>query len=104
MYASEARRQVAAAPPPRAESRYPDRFYNSEKLPIQAKKPTQHYPITKNGDWVDKSEKKPGAVRAFYDENNRNIFDLGYHDPQKPVTKKGHEQFSLATYHPWKKH
>ncbi|UQC89629.1 uncharacterized protein CLUP02_15160 [Colletotrichum lupini] len=53
-----------------------------------------------------RSNPAPGPVRAFYNENDRSTFDVGYKDvtlaPRGPRNGRqhGNSNFSLATYHP----
>ncbi|KAK6860442.1 hypothetical protein PG995_004078 [Apiospora arundinis] len=94
LQASDVRRQVQKAPS-RPKSVGPHR-----EFPI--------VPSPKPGEpgrkWKGKSE--PGPVRAFYNENDRTQFDVGYHDktraPLGPQNGRKHQNtpFSLATYHP----
>ena len=100
MYANDAIDQVANAPSVAANTalrpRYPNRFQNHEGLPLQAASPFMHYPLLKSGLWRQGS---PGPVRAFYNDANRLVFDVGYHDPRKISSSGGYPQFRLAVHH-----
>lgn len=101
MHARDASDQVADAPSVAANTaqrpRYPSRFQNHEGLPLQAVSPVMHYPLLKSGLWDP--GKSPGSVRAFYNDANRLVFDVGYHDPRKTSSLGKYTQFSLAVYH-----
>lgn len=101
MHANDASHQVANAPSVAANTaprlRYPNRFQNHEGLPLQAVSPVMHYPLLKSGLWV--LGMLPGSVRAFYNDADRLVFDVGYHDPRKISSLGGYTQFSLAVYH-----
>ncbi|KAK3940432.1 hypothetical protein QBC46DRAFT_260921 [Diplogelasinospora grovesii] len=104
MYASEVEAQVLDAPNPRKDLRYPDPFENHStsdgtNLPLQASTPILHHPLVPGQTTAWKGG-RPGAVRAFYNNKNRQVFDVGYHDKNAPRTKSGKEGFTMADYIP----
>lgn len=70
-----------------------------EGLPLAAAKPIQHFPLVPGCATTWTPNTRPGAVRAFYNDNDRTVFDVAYHDPNKKLTGKAKE-FTMANYHP----
>ncbi|KAK4653970.1 hypothetical protein QC762_510244 [Podospora pseudocomata] len=99
-YARDVRAQVAAEQPqhPRGWG-YPSYFGDKAGLPLAASKPLTHTPIEPGSLTPYVPGTKPGAHRAVYNDTNRAVVDVIYHDPNKPP-KNGSkfEEFSKATY------
>ncbi|KAK1465877.1 hypothetical protein CMEL01_11869 [Colletotrichum melonis] len=111
--ASDVRRQVREAPAGLAAQRhYPRVYHNQPPLPLSSAPPYREFPIVpspQDGSTpknFTRSDPTPGPVRAFYNENDRSTFDVGYKDvtlaPRGPRNGRqhGNSNFSLATYHP----
>ncbi|KAF9872697.1 hypothetical protein CkaCkLH20_09876 [Colletotrichum karsti] len=123
LLASDVRRQVRQAPayekPPRGKrppgvppkSGYPHEFFNDEELPLRTERPRSEFPILpSSGPGRPASNFRPGMeagrVRAFYNEDDRSVFDVGYH--RESTTDSGlrndtnsvNTPFKLATYRP----
>lgn len=109
--AASARRQVAEAPHKRPRipsqgggkrkplSDYPETIKNTEQLPLQAKSPWRGHPIVNDRPNYDPSIRNSmGGVRGVYNNNDRNTFDVVYHDPTKSDDPAGN--YSLANYRP----
>lgn len=104
MYVRDARAQVAKAPQPvgHHQQGYPSPFHNREKLPVQASAPLQHIPLIPGQKTTYTKQKGQGAWRAFFNNNNRQIFDVRYHNPNAGKTPNGSDQFTLGHYYPQK--
>ncbi|KAK0639675.1 hypothetical protein B0T16DRAFT_423560 [Cercophora newfieldiana] len=79
---------------------YPNTFRNTEELGgLQAKSPWREYPVMPSGSW-DPTTGKQGvkATRLIYNNNDRDKFDVVYHDPTK--SDRHAENFSVAPYRP----
>ncbi|KAF6835855.1 hypothetical protein CMUS01_05636 [Colletotrichum musicola] len=104
--AAEVRRQVREAPPFEGQTKgYPKEYHNDPSLPLTAEPQCTEYPIvpTAGGNY---RRGRPGPVRAFYNDSDRENFDLAYHDDSRPPIgpREGRDYkrspFSLARYHP----
>lgn len=118
--ASDVRDQVARIPlqnlPSHSENgkeEYPKHFQNHEGLPLSAKPPYTEFPIVPSersqetfNIYLGRDTMDSGPVRALYNENDMDTFDVAFHDPtkKKHVKRNGrkakHHPFSLAVYHP----
>ncbi|OTA92449.1 hypothetical protein M434DRAFT_12379 [Hypoxylon sp. CO27-5] len=109
--AADVRRQVREAPLAlNSSGRYPSIYHNKPPLPLRSQPPYREFPIVPSpqGGSAPGNYRydKPGPVRAFYNDNNRTQFDVGYHDPNRATRgpRDGREfadtHFSLAQYHP----
>lgn len=96
---AEVQKQVAAAPSLRssrqANRKYPEPFANHERLALDIKMPWVSYPIKVEGDQTP----PPGAVRAVYNEKDRSLCCLMFHDKMSKIWKSSlkYAPFSLAT-------
>ncbi|OTA83786.1 hypothetical protein M434DRAFT_16578 [Hypoxylon sp. CO27-5] len=105
MYAWEARAQVLRAPG-RVQNPYPSFFHNHPiegyVLPLQVPAPVLHHPLIpgRKTAWDRRGNVPPGVIRAFYNQNNRRDFDVGYHDPGTRTSGRGFDNFAIATYVP----
>ncbi|KAK3936949.1 hypothetical protein QBC46DRAFT_268522 [Diplogelasinospora grovesii] len=108
MYAREAREQTKDVQGEilrgnTGSSRYPGPFHNNPgkdntTLPLQAKRDILHHPLVP-GQTAAWTTGRPGGVRSFFTCLS-NFFDVAYHDPTKGVSKRGHHDFTMATYVP----
>ncbi|KAK7983546.1 hypothetical protein PG989_010948 [Apiospora arundinis] len=112
LQASDVRRQVQQAPKEmKSAGIYPRYYGNKPYQPLSSPAPHREFPIAPSPqpgeaprNW--QPGRKPGPVRAFYNEQDRGQFDVGYHDPSRPPTgpQNGAAEvkrpYSLATYHP----
>ncbi|KAK6829501.1 hypothetical protein PG987_010085 [Apiospora arundinis] len=112
LQASDVRRQVQQAPKEmKSAGIYPRYYGNKPYQPLSSPAPHREFPIAPSPqpgeaprNW--QPGRKPGPVRAFYNEQDRSQFDVGYHDPSRPPTgpQNGAAEvkrpYSLATYHP----
>jgi hypothetical protein len=118
--ASDVRDQVTQFPlqqPPsnskKRSKNYPKPFENHENLPLSVQPPYTEFPIISrqrssgtHGIYSGGKKTKPGPVRAVYNENDMDTFDVAFHDPTKPKhtdrngNKAKSHPFSLAVYHP----
>jgi hypothetical protein len=110
--ASDVRRQVEEAPRQDGQrsSLYPKEYHNNPPQPLSARGPYSEYPIRPSPrDGAAPSNYTsgcPGPVRAFYNNDSRSEFDVGYHDsflpPRGPRNGREHpnSNYSLASYHP----
>jgi hypothetical protein len=114
--ASEARRQVAAAPARKIrldpkegstskrknQSKYPKHFGNKENLKVQATKPDSinEYPMVREhgGVYDQRDREAPGPSRAVYNNHDRTKFDIVYHNEKK--SPNWHENMDIAPYRP----
>ncbi|KAK4233104.1 hypothetical protein C8A03DRAFT_19748 [Achaetomium macrosporum] len=87
-----------------AANRYPKRHCGHEQR-------NGHYSLTARGPWVEfpvlngshiwTPGEAPGPVRAIYNDANRSIFDVVYHDPAAPRNPHGRfRRFTKAEYRP----
>lgn len=111
LQASDVRRQVRQAPPQhRSTGKYPQPYGNRPPLPLSAAPPYTEYPIVpspRDGSApCNYTGGNPGPVRAFYNNDDRERFDVGYHDPNRPpvAPRNGRSHastpYSLAEYRP----
>lgn len=102
--AKAARKQVNAVPHLQAvlwEAAYPKRFYNIEKLELRAKWPYAllEFPLLRNPPYDCWRWGRPGVVRFVYNDDDRDKFDVIYHDPTELVSIGSvYPPFSKATY------
>ena len=77
---------------------YKNGFRNIEKLSLKVSPERYHYPLVKLRNWVQGLAK--GAARVVFNDKDRNVMDVIFHDPSKPLTRSGkNHEFSLAHYH-----
>lgn len=69
---------------------------------MQASAPLEHIPIFPGQTTTYTAKRWPGKYRAFYNDNNRGVFDVAYHDPNAKRTSKRNREFTLGHYHPAK--
>ncbi|KAF6820948.1 hypothetical protein CSOJ01_00383 [Colletotrichum sojae] len=108
LLASDVRRQVRQAPEYlHAQGKYPEVYENREPLQLQAEAPLTSHPIVPSPPRNWRSTNRPGPVRAVYNSNNREEFDVIYHDKNKQRGKdydahgkSKNAPFSLARHHP----
>lgn len=107
MYARDTRQQVSRAGPPKYYG-YPSDYRNQESLGTKVMRqniqreqqagrgaPYTHVPLLP-GQQEPYKQGQPGAWRSLYNDQNRDNFDVMYHDPNKPPKKGGkHKLFSL---------
>lgn len=109
--ASEVRRQVQEAPNKKVRipaasgpsarrplAKYPSTFKNTENLPLASQTPRQEYPVFSTGSWNSEARDSAGLARAVYNNRDRAIFDVTYHDPRKGSHNGGN--VSIAPYRP----
>ncbi|KAF2865464.1 hypothetical protein BDV95DRAFT_599695 [Massariosphaeria phaeospora] len=95
--AYEVRQQVADSPATEQQP-YPSPYYNREELALQANIPCLHHPITPGQTTAWQEGPSPGAVRSFYNGNDRTVFDVAYHDPKKAISTRRNDPFTKAVY------
>ncbi|RSM05985.1 hypothetical protein CDV31_009319 [Fusarium ambrosium] len=78
---------------------YPSYFGNRELLSLQASAPIQHIPLIPGQKTTHTVNEDAGRWRAFYNDNNRQIIDVGYHDPNAGRTKSGNYEFTLGHFY-----
>ncbi|KAK8075342.1 hypothetical protein PG997_010005 [Apiospora hydei] len=111
LQASDVRRQVQQAPSAqRSVGKYPGNYNNNPPLPLSSKTPRREFPINPSpapGETPRNYQGgQPGPIRAFYNDQDRTKFDVGYKDaskpPRGPRNGSAHPNlnYSLATYHP----
>lgn len=111
LQASDVRRQVQEAPTNiRSVGAYPKTYHNQPPEPLRAQPPFREYPVVPspaNGSPAGNyTGGNPGPTRAFYNNNDRSTFDVGYHDstraPLGPRNGRAHTNtpYSLAKYVP----
>ncbi|KAJ0290072.1 hypothetical protein COL940_001177 [Colletotrichum noveboracense] len=108
LLASDVRRQVRQAPSYHGGNHgYPHQYFNRERLPVRSEAPRYEHPIMPSpGEGRELDNWRPGLipgpVRAIYNEDDRTVFEVGYHErsaaPSGPHV--GARQSNLARYHP----
>ncbi|EHL00131.1 hypothetical protein M7I_3891 [Glarea lozoyensis 74030] len=89
LQASDVRRQVQQAPAKaNSRGRYPVKYGNEPYQSLSAQQLFTEFPIMRspqNGLAPTNyaNGQKPGPIRAFYNEGDRMVFDVGYHDPAR---------------------
>lgn len=87
-------RQLQAAPPRNTPgvNRYPHQFHNRDPPPLNlhAAPPIMEYPVRPTGESYTGIGDNPGPTRGFYNSNDRNHYNVGYHDPTRPPLNQGH--------------
>ncbi|RSM04541.1 hypothetical protein CEP52_006754 [Fusarium oligoseptatum] len=105
MYGRDVRDQVANAPQPvgRHKKGYPSTFGNREKLPLQSSAPLQHIPLIPGQTTTHTDNRGAGTWRAVFNNNNRQIIDVVYHNANAGKTPNGRsDKFTLGHYYPQK--
>ncbi|KAK6065698.1 hypothetical protein SCUP234_12459 [Seiridium cupressi] len=110
--ASDVRRQVREAPSiDRSVGGYPKTYHNQPPQPLRAQQPYKEYPIVPSPQGGSapgnhRAGRRPGPVRAFYNDADRTKFDVGYHDANSAPAgpRDGREfmntNYSLGKYYP----
>ncbi|KAI1403052.1 hypothetical protein F4819DRAFT_485014 [Hypoxylon fuscum] len=111
--AKDARQQVAEAPATRPRipdskkkirGQYPKNTGNkkdSENFLFESMKPRKEFPILQGEGKKHPGYGDPGAIRAVYNNNDREKFNVVYHSSNEPGKYK--EDLKLATYRPSQK-
>ncbi|KAF4927575.1 hypothetical protein CGCVW01_v002334 [Colletotrichum viniferum] len=86
--AADIRRQVRQAPSePRSRGAYPHAYYNKPPLPLQAEREWTTFPMKPSPSKGDRGNNytggRPGPVRAIYNDAERDVFDVAYHDSRR---------------------
>ncbi|KAI8162297.1 hypothetical protein K4K49_000888 [Colletotrichum sp. SAR 10_70] len=112
LLASDVRRQVRQAPSYHGGNHgYPHQYFNRERLPVRSEAPRYEHPIMPSpGEGREPDNWRPGLipgpVRAIYNEDDRTVFEVGYHErsaaPSGPHVgaRQSNTPFRLARYHP----
>ncbi|KAE9575565.1 hypothetical protein CGCF415_v001352 [Colletotrichum fructicola] len=112
LLASDVRRQVRQAPSYHGGNRgYPHQYFNRERLPVRSEASRYEHPIMPSpGEGRELDNWRPGLipgpVRAIYNEDDRTVFEVGYHErsaaPSGPHVgaRQSNTPFRLARYHP----
>ncbi|KAH0432386.1 hypothetical protein CcaCcLH18_06466 [Colletotrichum camelliae] len=90
--AADIRRQVRQAPSePYSRGLYPHEYGNKPPLPLQAEPRWTEFPMKPSPSKGDRGNNytggKPGPVRAIYNDDDREVFDVAYHDKTRPGRK-----------------
>lgn len=87
-------RQLQAAPSRNTPgvNRYPHQFHNRDLPPMNlvAAPPIMEYPVRPTGETYTGIGDNLGPTRGFYNSNDRNDYNVGYHDPTRPPLNHGH--------------
>ncbi|KAI8308219.1 hypothetical protein K4K61_002881 [Colletotrichum sp. SAR11_59] len=86
-------------------------YFNRERLPVRSEAPRYEHPIMPSpGEGREPDNWRPGLiqgpVRAIYNEDDRTVFEVGYHErsavPSGPHVgaRQSNTPFRLAWYHP----
>ncbi|KAJ5014761.1 hypothetical protein K4K57_001070 [Colletotrichum sp. SAR 10_99] len=94
--AADIRRQVRQAPSePRSRGHYPHQYNNRPPLPLQSERDWVEFPMKPSPSKGDRGNNytggKPGPICAIYNDADREVFDVAYHDKTRslPQPKNG---------------
>ncbi|KAI8280042.1 hypothetical protein K4K60_005181 [Colletotrichum sp. SAR11_57] len=90
--AADIRRQVRQAPSEHySRGLCPHEYGNKPPLPLQAEPRWSEFPMKPSPSKGDRGNNytggNPGPVRAIYNDDNREVFDVAYHDKTRPGRK-----------------
>ena len=71
---------------PSHKTKYPHKFHNWEKLPLDLKEPFYIYPVFATTTWRESGRKHAGPARVVFSMDANSKFYVLYHDPQQEKT------------------